>query len=493
MKTYLAIDQGTTSSRAIVFDTNGNTVSTAHKELTQIYPNDGWLEHDPEEIWSSTLSVTRKAISEAISGGYKVCGIGITNQRETSIIWDRSNGKPIYKAIVWQDRRTSKICEKIHKSGKAQEITKSSGLLIDPYFSATKISWILDNVPGARKRAEIGELAFGTVESFLIWRLTGGKKHISDATNASRTSLYNIENGDWDDSLLSIFNVPKSILPEVVECAGLLGQTTTEIGYSLPILSAIGDQQSAAIGQACTEPGEIKATFGTGCFVILNTGEKRLHSNNRLISTIGLKLDGKTSFALEGSIFNAGTVVQWLRDDLKVLRNAKDSANIANSMTSNHGVYIVPAFTGLGAPWWDPDARGAIYGITRDTSREHFIRAALESVAYQTNDLFNAMSQDGIKPLLLKVDGGMSENNWLMQFLSNILGISVERPKVLETTALGAAMLAALADGCFSNIKDASKAWHLDARFTPTLLPSQTKVLTDGWSVAVKKTLFSSQ
>ncbi|NCF47326.1 MAG: glycerol kinase GlpK [Alphaproteobacteria bacterium] len=491
-RVYLSIDQGTTSSRAIVFNLDtGDIIAHAQKEFTQYFPNSGWVEHDGDEIWDSVCSVANQALLEAEKAGANVVGIGITNQRETTLIWDRKSGTPIYRAIVWQDRRTSKQCQALIANGREDEIADKAGLVIDPYFSASKIAWILDNVDGARARAEKGELAFGTIETFLIWRLTNGKRHISDATNASRTSLLNIKTAKWDKKLCALFNVPMAVLPEITDCAGNLGSAKVGLTKQLPILSAIGDQQSAAVGQACFYPGTVKATFGTGCFVILNTGEKIVKSSNRLLTTIGLQINQKQTYAMEGSICIAGAVVQWLRDGIGLLDDARQSEKIVSELKSNHGLYMVPAFTGLGAPYWSPDARGAIYGITRDTGPEHFIRAALEAVAYQTNDLISAMAQDGVSPTNLKVDGGMAANNWLMQFLSDIIDITVERPSQLETTALGAAMLAGVADGRFSAIEDTALSWNLDRRFHSNMVPSTRRNLTSGWYQSVMKTRLS--
>ena len=491
-RVYLSIDQGTTSSRAIVFNLDtGDIIAHAQKEFTQYFPNSGWVEHDGDEIWDSVCSVANQALLEAEKAGANVVGIGITNQRETTLIWDRKSGTPIHRAIVWQDRRTSKQCQALIANGREDEIADKAGLVIDPYFSASKIAWILDNVDGARARAEKGELAFGTIETFLIWRLTNGERHISDATNASRTSLLNIKTAKWDEKLCALFNVPMAVLPEITDCAGNLGSAKAGLTKQLPILSAIGDQQSAAVGQACFYPGTVKATFGTGCFVILNTGEKIVKSSNRLLTTIGLQINQKQTYAMEGSIFIAGAVVQWLRDGIGLLDDARQSEKIVSELKSNHGLYMVPAFTGLGAPYWSPDARGAIYGITRDTGPEHFIRAALEAVAYQTNDLISAMAQDGVSPTNLKVDGGMAANNWLMQFLSDIIDITVERPSQLETTALGAAMLAGVADGRFSAIEDTALSWNLDRRFHSNMVPSTRRNLTSGWYQSVMKTRLS--
>ena len=488
VKTYLAIDQGTTSSRAILFDSTGQALLSAQEEFTQIFPQSGWVEHDPEEIWSTTVNVSRQVLEQAQDKGLTVSGIGITNQRETTIVWNRKTGKAIYNAIVWQDRRTSDFCQSLRDAGHEQIIAERAGLVVDPYFSASKIRWILNEIDGARAAAEAGELAFGTVESFLIWRLTEGACHISDASNAARTSLLNIETGQWDDALCALFEVPQAILPEVVDCAGQLGVSERVLGQPLPILSAIGDQQSAAIGQACITPGSIKSTYGTGCFVILNTGDEILQSKNKLLSTVAWQLNGKRAYALEGSIFIAGAVVQWLRDSMGLVEKASDSEDIAASQSDNGGVYLVPAFTGLGAPHWDAEARGAIYGMTRDTGPREFIRAALESVAYQTNDLFEAMAQDGMRPTQLRVDGGMAANSWLMQFLSDILAIPVDRPQNLETTALGAAMLAALADGTFSSLEDIASQWQLDQSFTPNMDTDIKEALINGWQDAVSRT-----
>ena len=489
---YLSIDQGTTSSRAIVFDLETGAVKAhAQKEFTQYFPKSGWVEHDGEEIWQSVRTVANQALLQAEKAGLNVVGIGITNQRETTLIWERNTGKPTHNAIVWQDRRTSKQCQELISNGHEDEIADRAGLVIDPYFSASKITWILDNVKGARTRAENGELAFGTIESFLIWRFTNGDKHISDATNASRTSLLNIKTANWDEKLCALFNVPLALLPEIVDCAGNLGNAHTGLSRHLPILSAIGDQQSASVGQACFHPETVKATFGTGCFIILNTGDKILKSSNRLLTTIGLQLNQKQTYAMEGSIFVAGAVIQWLRDGIGLLNEAKQSEKIASKLSSNNGIYMVPAFTGLGAPYWSADARGAIFGITRDTGPADFIRAALEAVAYQTNDLILAMAQDGMRPTNIKVDGGMAANNWLMQFLSDIVDISVERPSQLETTALGSAMLAGLADGVFSSIENTASSWRLEKKFTSNMTPSNRRTLTENWSEAVMKTRFS--
>lgn len=488
-KAILAIDQGTTSSRAILFSLGGEILFSAQNEFTQFYPDNGWVEHDPEEIWNTTLGVVKEALAKAESMGLDVLGAGITNQRETTVIWEKDTGKPIYKAIVWQDRRTAEICRRLHEDHLDDEVSERAGLVIDPYFSATKAAWILDHVEGARARAEKGELCFGTIDTFLIWRLTGGKAHVTDATNACRTSLFNIRTQDWDDELLRIFNVPKAILPSVQDCAGLFGEADEQVlGRKLAILGVAGDQQAAAIGQACFQPGSIKSTYGTGCFVILNTGDTPLKSGNRLLTTVGYRLNGEVTYALEGAIFIAGAVIQWLRDGLGIIGRASQTEAMAKGQANNHGVYMVPAFTGLGAPYWDPDVRASIFGLTRDSGPDAFVRAALESVAYQTRDLFRAMAEDGVKPYVLRVDGGMVANDWLMHFLSDILAIPVERPKVVETTAWGAAALAALADGAFSSLDDVAKDWALEKRFEPTMGLRERSSLLAGWDEAVTRT-----
>ena len=489
MKSYISIDQGTTSSRSIIFRADGKILSIHQKEFRQFFPNDGWVEHDPEEIWNTTKNVVSKSIDDGIKNNWNLCAIGITNQRETIVIWDKVTGKPVYNAIVWQDRRTADLCDDLKKNNYETFVSDKTGLLLDPYFSATKIKWLLDNVENLRKKATNGKLLCGTIDSFLIWRLTGGQSHYTDATNAARTSLYNIHDNVWDEELLKLFNIPLNIMPKVLNSADNFGICNFDNKITLPILSSIGDQQSAAIGQACLSSGSIKSTYGTGCFVILNTGKNIIKSKNRLLSTICYKINNETTYALEGSIFIAGAVVQWLRDNMKFITKASETENISSKMIGNNGIYLVPAFTGLGAPWWDPNARGSIFGIKRETSPNDIIRASLESVAYQTNDLFNAMEKDGIKPNLLNVDGGMSENNWLMQFLANILNINVQRPKILETTALGASMLAALMDGHFSNLSDISNNWSLDRTFTPNIENKKRKELLYNWNLAVNKTI----
>ncbi|MDT8419546.1 MAG: glycerol kinase GlpK [Desulfuromonadales bacterium] len=489
----LAIDQGTTSSRAMIFAQNGQCEVLAQQEFSQIYPRDGWVEHDPEEIWTSVQSVCRNALGQAEETGIEVAGIGITNQRETTLVWDRRSGEPIYNAIVWQDRRTAGLCAELKAAGLEEAVAEKTGLLLDPYFSASKLCWLLDHVAGARERAEKGELAFGTVDSFLLWRLTGGKVHATDATNASRTMLFNIHSQQWDDSLLELFRIPHSLLPEVKDCCADFGTSEAGLfGHPFPIGGIAGDQQAAAIGQACLEPGMIKSTYGTGCFVLLNTGDKAFRSHNRLLTTVAYRVDGKTSYALEGSIFVAGAAVQWLRDGLRLVDSAAEVEELARTLESNRGVYMVPAFTGLGAPYWDPHARGAIFGLTRDTGIAEIVRATLESVGYQTHDLMQAMNRDsesGSKAL--RVDGGMVANNWFLQFLADLLDVPVERPQVTETTALGAAYLAGVQLGIYSSLADIAHHWQRDARFTPALADAQRNELLKGWQKAVSRVLES--
>ncbi len=484
MTHILAIDQGTTSSRAIVYDAEARPVFSAQKPFTQYYPDDGWVEHDPEEIWDGVLECVKKCLDHTPD----IAAIGITNQRETCVIWERKTGKPIHNAVVWQDRRTAAVCTKLKDDGHEAMITEKTGLLCDPYFSASKIGWLLDKVEGARIRAGNGELCFGTIDTFLIWRLTGGARHVTDATNASRTSLYNISTGAWDDELLALFDVPRSLLPEVLDCAADFGVTDkTLVGAAIPITGVAGDQQAAAIGQGCFDVGDIKSTYGTGCFVMLNTGAEKLVSKNRLLSTIAYRLDGEITYALEGSIFVAGAAVQWLRDEMSLIKSAADTGDMARSLVSNAGVYLVPAFTGLGAPHWDANARGAIFGITRDTGPAHFVRAALESVCYQTRDLLTAMQNDGAKITKLNVDGGMAANNWTMGFLANILDMAVERPANMETTALGAALLAGSHVGVYEDVrKFRNKA---DQRFMPDMAADVRVALLAGWDKAVGRVL----
>ncbi len=487
----LAIDQGTTSSRAIVFDETGNLVATAQREFPQIYPNAGWVEHDPEDIWATTVAVCRSVLDEIgrKGDGDKVAAVGITNQRETTVVWDRATGSPVYNAIVWQDRRTADVCARLKADGREAMVTGRSGLVIDPYFSATKVAWILDNVAGARQRAERGELAFGTIDSFLLWRLTSGRTHATDASNASRTMLYNIHDNTWDAELLRMLRIPESMMPQVMDCSGDFGTIdANHLGRALPIAGVAGDQQAATIGQGCFEPGMIKSTYGTGCFVVLNTGDKPVPSHNRLLTTIAYRLGGRTTYAIEGSIFIAGAAVQWLRDALGIVKSAQETEALARSLADNDGVYLVPAFTGLGAPHWDPDARGTIFGLTRNAGTAHFARAALEAVCYQTRDLFEAMAEDGVRPTGLRVDGGMVGNDWMIQFLADILGIPVDRPVVTETTALGAAYLAGLHAGVYGSLDELTTHWQREARFEPAMPVETRDRLVDGWNRAVERT-----
>lgn len=491
-KYILAIDQGTTSSRAVLFENDYTIASIGQSEFEQFFPHSGWVEHDPEEIWQSTLECCHSAIEQVSAMPDQIEAIGITNQRETTIIWDRETGKPIYNAIVWQDRRTADTCQQLRDLGHETKISEKTGLLLDPYFSATKISWILDNVDGARKKADAGELAFGTVDSYLLWQLTKGKAHATDATNASRTMLYNIHQGCWDDDLLALFNIPRALLPEVSDSAADFGQTDNEIfGSQIPITSLIGDQQSALVGQACFEPGMVKSTYGTGCFVLLNTGKKAVASQNRLLTTIALQLNNTPTYALEGSIFIAGAAVQWLRDGLKIIDSSAQSEELASSADDEQDVYLVPAFVGLGAPYWDADCRGALYGLTRNTGAAEISKAALEAVCYQTSDLLQAMTDDwqnGVTSVI-RVDGGMAASNWTMQRLSDILSTPIDRPPVLETTALGTAYLAGMQIGFYPALEEFAKSWKKENRFTPTMSEDLRKQKLSGWKDAVRRTL----
>ena len=484
----LAIDQGTTSSRAIVFDSHGAIRTVAQREFRQHYPAGGWVEHDPEEIWSSTLAVTREALAAA---GGAVTAIGITNQRETTVVWDRASGVPIHRAIVWQDRRTAAHCRALREAGHEPAVSEKTGLLLDPYFSATKLAWILDHIDGARERAAAGDLAFGTIDTFLIWRLTGGAVHATDATNASRTMLFDIHAQAWDDTLLQLFDVPRSVLPEVRDSAADFGTTTVDVlGHAIPIGGVAGDQHAATVGQACFAPGMVKSTYGTGCFAVMNTGTEAIRSRHRLLTTVAWRLEGRPTFALEGSIFVAGAAVQWLRDGLGLIGTAPETEALAAGLPDSGGVYLVPAFTGLGAPHWDPDARGAIFGLTRDAGPAHLARAALESVCLQTRDLMAAMAADrGADIERLRVDGGMVENAWLLQALADIVDVTVERPRVAETTALGAAYLAGLQTGVFGSIEDISGQWARDEEFTPRMPGGERERLVQGWESAVTRTL----
>lgn len=500
MRQYLlSIDQGTTSSRAIIFDQRGSIVTSAQKEFTQHFPADGWVEHEPEEIWSSVLQVCREVLRNAQLSAADIAGIGITNQRETTVVWDRASGKPVHRAIVWQDRRTAETCVSLRSGGKGAGgkgfhghealVQEKTGLLIDPYFSATKIAWILDHVDGARARAEQGELAFGTIDTFLLWRLTGGKSHKTDATNASRTLLFNIHTQQWDDELLSLFNVPKALLPDVEDCAADFGSTDPSLfGGAIPVAGMAGDQQAALIGQACFKPGMIKSTYGTGCFMILNTGSEALQSRNRLLTTVGYRLKGQVTYGLEGSIFIAGAAIQWLRDGIALISHARETEAMAQEVGVEHGVYMVPAFTGLGAPYWDPEARGALFGLTRDTGIKDIVTAGLQSVAYQTKDLIHAMEGDGAgKPTTLRVDGGMVANNWVVQFLCDVLNVNVDRPAIIETTALGAAYLAGLQVGVYKSLEEIAELWHCQRHFTPQMDDVLRNRLYSGWLDAVKR------
>jgi len=486
-KFILALDQGTSSSRAIVFDHDGNVRSVAQMEFTQHFPKPGWVEHDPMEIWSSEAAVIAESISKIGIGGKEIAGIGITNQRETTIVWDAETGKPVYNAIVWQDRRTAEFCETLKPY--AETIRKKTGLIVDAYFSGTKIRWILDNVPGAREKAEKGQLRFGTVDTWLVWQLTRGEVHVTDVTNASRTMLFNINTLEWDQELLELLQIPASMMPAVKSSSEIYGNTKTTIfAHEVPISGIAGDQQAALFGQMCTEPGSVKNTYGTGCFLLMNTGEKPIMSKNNLLTTIAWKIGGKVNYALEGSIFVGGSVVQWLRDGLGIIRSSGEIEALAASVPDNGGVYFVPALTGMGAPYWDSSARGLLTGITRGTTAAHIARAALEGIAFQTMDIVGAMEKDaGVKLSELKVDGGASRNNLMMQFQANILGASVIRPKVTETTAMGAAYLAGLAVNYWSSIDEIKRQWQVDAAFKPS--SEDTSSLKTGWADAIKRTI----
>ncbi len=485
----LSIDQGTTSTRAMLFERDGRTFAVAQREFTQHYPRSGWVEHDVEEIWQSVLAVTREAIGKAEAAGRPIASIGITNQRETVLVWDRKTGEAIHRAIVWQDRRTADRCRELAEAGHADAVTAKTGLLLDPYFSGTKIGWILDHVDGARARAEAGELAFGTVDSFLIWRLTGGRRHVTDATNACRTLLFDIHAHRWDDSLCSMLDVPMVLLPEVLDSAADFGTTTKDaLGVELDIRGVAGDQHAALIGQTCFREGMIKSTYGTGCFMVLNTGTSPVASNNRLLTTLGYRLDGTTTYALEGSIFVAGAAVQWLRDGLGIIASASETQALAESLPDNGGVYLVPAFTGLGAPHWDADARGALYGLTRDSGPAVITRAALEAVCYQTLDLMDAMKSDGARLHTVRVDGGMVGNDWFAQYLADVLDIPVERPAQTETTALGAAYLAGLQSGVYHSLDDLTSNWQREREFAPAMDDARRADAVAGWHDAVRRT-----
>ena len=490
-KYILALDQGTSSSRAIVFDKYGQTKAVSQKEFTQIFPKPGWVEHNPMEIWSSQASVIAEAITSIDINGLKIAAIGITNQRETTIVWDAETGEPVYNAIVWQDRRTSEFCDALKRDGRTDLIRSKTGLIIDAYFSATKILWILENVPGARKRANEGKLRFGTVDTWLIWMLTRGEVHVTDVTNASRTMLFNIHTLEWDQELLSLFGIPESMMPQVKSSSEVYGYTkTTLFAHEVPIAGIAGDQQAALFGQMCTEPGSVKNTYGTGCFMLMNSGERPIMSSNNLLTTIAWKIGDKVNYALEGSIFVAGSVVQWLRDGLGIIRSSAEVEALAASVPDNGGVYFVPALTGLGAPHWDQYAKGSIYGLSRGSTAAHIARAALEGIAFQTMDIVNAMQKDaGVTLKELKVDGGASRNNLLMQFQANILGTSVIRPIVTETTALGAAYLAGLAVGYWESIDHIKSQWGVEMEFKPEASRESVDELKAGWADAISRTL----
>ncbi|TYC52087.1 glycerol kinase GlpK [Rhodobacterales bacterium] len=490
-RSVLAIDQGTTSSRAIVFGNDFSPISVGQQEFPQHFPKSGWVEHTPSDIWTSTLRVCRDALEKAPGGGEDVAAIGITNQRETTLIWDRSTGEPVYNAIVWQDRRTSDFCAKLRSDGHEETFASKTGLLLDPYFSGTKIAWLLDNVDGVRERAERGELAFGTVDTWLIWHLTGGEVHATDATNASRTLIFNIHDNVWDADLCRLLNIPASLLPEVKDSADDFGSTKADLfGREIPILGVAGDQQAATVGQACFKPGMVKSTYGTGCFAIMNTGDTPVTSRNRMLTTIAYRLNGRTTYALEGSIFVAGAAVQWLRDGLGIIENAADTQALAEKADPHHEVYLVPAFVGLGAPYWDADARGALYGLTRNTGPKEIARAVLQSVGFQTSDLVEAMRADWAEAEspVLRVDGGMSASDWTMQFLADILGAPVDRPTVSETTALGAAWLAGSRAGIWPGAEEFSSKWQLEKRFEPKLGDKERLRLLSGWKDAINRT-----
>jgi glycerol kinase len=489
MKDYiLAIDQGTSSSRAIIFDSEGKPTEIAQEEFSQHFPKDGWVEHEPEDIWQTVLRTVKRVLKKTDFSNSKIRTIGITNQRETTLIWDRKTGTPVYRAIVWQDRRTSTYCKELADAGYEEKISTKTGLLLDPYFSATKIKWILDSVPGAREKANRGELAFGTVDTYLLWKLTGGKEHKTEATNASRTMIFNIHTQQWDQELLELFDIPASLLPEVKDSSDDFGSTEERLfGTVIPINGMAGDQQAALFGQTCFEKGMAKSTYGTGCFMMVNTGDVALKSSHRLLTTIAYRLNGKPTYALEGSIFIAGATIQWLRDGLKIIANASDAESLAEKTSLEHGVYMVPAFTGLGAPYWDPNARGAIFGLTRDTGIKEIVTAGLQSVCYQSKDLQKAMEKDGTRPSKLRVDGGMVANNWVMQFLADILGAPVDRPIITETTALGAAYLAGLKVGIFDSLEALSTKWEVEQRFTPVMSKERRDTLYAGWKNSVKR------
>jgi glycerol kinase len=487
----LALDQGTTSSRAILFDRNGGSVQMANREFTQLYPRPGWVEHDPMEIWSTQLATAHEAIARAGISASDIAAVGITNQRETTVLWDKATGRPVANAIVWQCRRTAGCCDRLRAAGEAAAIAEKTGLVVDAYFSGTKIQWLLDNTPGLRARAERGDVLFGTVDTWLIWNLTGGRVHATDYSNASRTMLFNIHTLDWDDDILALLDIPRAMLPSVVPSSGVIGRTDPRLfGAELPIAGLAGDQQAALFGQACFDPGTAKNTYGTGCFMLMNTGEHAVRSKHNLLTTIAWGLRDKVEYALEGSVFIGGAAIQWLRDGLRIIDSAAESEVYARRVPDTGGVYIVPAFVGLGAPYWDAYARGAVFGMTRGTGREHIVRAALESICYQTRDVIQAMTADsGIVLTELKVDGGAVRNNFLMQFQSDILGVPVRRPQVTETTALGAAYLAGLGVGLWSDKDEIAAKWRQETEFTPSMCDSDRDRLCRGWARAVERSL----
>ncbi|SRR5579883_1255524 len=485
----LSIDQGTTNSRAILFNQSGEPVSQHEIPLTQSFPKDGWVEQNPDDIIRNTIICCQEAVKKSQISPKQIAAIGMSNQRETTIIWDKQTGKPIYPAIVWQDRRTSDFCKQLMQQDIYAYLCEKTGLLLDPYFSATKIRWMLDHVPGARERAERGELLFGTVDTFLVWKLTKGQSHVTDATNASRTLLFNIQTQEWDSHILQALDIPANLLPNVLDNTANFGEIDTEIlGLPIPITGVAGDQQAATVGQACFQPGMIKATYGTGCFMLLNTGSKLLHSRHRLISTIAYRLNKKVTYGLEGSIFSAGTTVKWLRDSLKLISTAAETETLAKNTPDTNGVYFIPAFTGLGAPYWDPEARGALLGLTRNSNKEHIVRAALESVVYQSRDLLDAMMNDHQSAIeILRVDGGMTANNWLLQFLADILNVEVQRPLCIETSALGAAYLAGLQIGMYQSLDEIAEMWRMKSKFSPHLPHTQRDKLYAGWKQAIRR------
>ena len=484
----LAIDQGTSSSRTVIYDHNARVVASDQQEFPQIYPRPGWVEHDPEAIWASVTAVTRGALDKAGATAGDIAAIGITNQRETTVIWDRATGEPVYNAIVWQDRRTADYCQAKKDDGLESGVADRTGLRLDPYFSGTKIAWILDNVDGVRERAEAGKLAFGTIDSFLLWRLSGGKVHATDATNASRTLLFNIHRQEWDDELLAMFGVPRQLLPDVRDCAADYGVAVADcLGGEVPVCGIAGDQQAALIGQAGFDTGTTKSTYGTGCFVVANTGSEALHSANHLLTTVGMRIGGEVTYALEGSVFVAGSAMQWLRDELRIIEAAPESEAIARRTGVVEDVYMVPAFAGLGAPYWDPDARGAVLGLTRGSGRDEVVTATLQSVAFQTCDLVDAMADDGMRPSVIRVDGGMVANDWFLQFLADVLDVPVERPENVESTVLGAAYLAGYQAGVVASPADIANLWRRDALFEPAMQAAQRSRLLEGWNDAVSR------